>query len=74
MSGFGSENSSLSDFSINVNFDNQMLEYLAVSDFNELLPSAEWTISYDQTLSSLTFAWNEPAGQNLVIPEHNTRF
>jgi hypothetical protein len=74
MSGFGTDNSSLSNFTINVDFDNLMLEYLEVSAFNDLVPADEWNISYNAALSSLTFAWNELAGQNLVIPDDTKLF
>jgi hypothetical protein len=74
MSGFGSENSSLSDFEISIDFDNQILEYLTVLAFDELLPADEWSINYNPTSSKLTCTWNMPTYQNLVIPENTKLF
>jgi len=74
ISGFNSENSSISNLEIVVDFDSEKLDYQMVSAFNELLPSNEWTITYDQVLNHLDCVWNQPSIQNLNIPDNSKLF
>lgn len=74
MSGFSTGNSSLSDFELSINIDQNFLEYQIISEFDALLPAGEWEISYNSTSGTLTCSWNQPLGENLVIPENTKLF
>lgn len=74
MSGFGLENSSLSEIQLFLDFDDQIVSFLEAANFSSILPADQWTIVYDNTLSRMVCSWNEPNGQNVQLPENTTIF
>lgn len=74
LSGFDEQTSSLSDMELYVDFDDQIVNYILVANFNPLLPENEWTITYDNANSRMICIWDEPAGQNVDIPDNTTIF
>ncbi|HPE57746.1 MAG TPA: cohesin domain-containing protein [Bacteroidales bacterium] len=69
MSGFGLPNSGLSYIELHIDFDNSIIIPEEITNFNVLLPEDQWTITYDVVSSSLMLIWNDPNGQNTLIPD-----
>ncbi len=74
VSGFGQENSSLSDMELVLEFDSTVLAFQSAINFNPLLPVGEWTINYAGGQSLLVCTWDEPTSQNVSIPDNTTLF
>lgn len=74
LSGFDQENSSLSDIELYLDFNDQIIEYQSAVNFSDLLPGNQWAITYDDLQSRMICIWDEPAGQNVEIPDNTTIF
>jgi hypothetical protein len=74
VSGFGADNSSLSDMELVLEFNNAVIEYQEAENFNVLLPSDEWNIVFDAGQNRMVCTWNEPNTENVIIPDNTTLF
>lgn len=74
MSGFGLQNSGLAKIKLYLNFNDQILNFVSPQNFSSLLPSSQWLIQYNSAQHRMECFWEEPNGQNVLIPDNTKIF
>ncbi len=73
LTDFDTENAALSAMELQISFDEDIIRYESILNYNPLLPESQWIIS-EPGSGKLLMSWSEPASNNVQIPDETFIF